>query len=244
MANNAMWVQQFRVATMMAADTVGGRLRMVRQARGLTPGDLAEACEVSRQAISYWERAIWHPNAANLERAAKRLNVSIEWLRTGDGLTPDLRIIPLVGRTVTPPPPLPRPEPPQPGMIPEQVMGIGSGPLLLDGRIHDWWKLPPGLISETLRTLPEYLTVLRVLSDSMEPAVKLYDYVILDQADTTPVDGKIYAIDNGVGVVLRRILVEGESLTLRADSDPTQDVKVPHDEVRIVGRCVITVVIT
>jgi phage repressor protein C with HTH and peptisase S24 domain len=227
-------------------ETIAGRLRVARTARGLSGLDIAEACNVSRQAVSQWETGQNEPGINNLEKAATRLNVSLEWLRTGKGPKPDLRIIPVAGRKRV----VRRIEtgverPPFPNMIPEQAMGVGAGPLVLDGRIHDWWKLPLGLVTETLRTQPPYLVALRVLSDSMEPGIKLHDYVIVDQADTTPADGKIYVIDNGLGVILRRIFLSGGGeLTLRADRDHKLDVTIKRDEVRIVGRCVIAVVLT
>jgi transcriptional regulator with XRE-family HTH domain len=227
------------------AQTIGKRLRLAREARGLSGGDIAKACEVSRQAVSQWESDETQPAIGNLEKAAARLTVSLEWLRTGHGPPPDLRLIPVAGRkklgrpaVVKPPPP------PLPGMIPEQAMGIDAGPLLLDGRIHDWWKLPNGLVNETLRTSSPFLVVLRMMSDAMEPGIKLHDFIVLDRADTTPIDGKIYAIDNGLSLILRRVLVAGDDVTLRADRDPAQDVVVKRDEVRIVGRCVLAVVRT
>ena len=197
-----------------------------------------------------WETDEYQPTAGNLEKAAAKLAVSLIWLRTGEGPLPDLRIVPIAGPEkkrrrgavfVEPP----RPSPPLNDMIAEQSMGIGAGPLVLDARIHDWWRLPSGLVTETLRTSHPYLVVLRVLSDSMEPGIKLHDYVLIDQADTTPVDGKIYAIDNGVGMILRRVLIEdAKNFKLRADHDPTQDVIVKRHGVRLVGRCVLAMVLT
>ena len=246
------------------ATTIGHRLRLVREARGLTPADVAAACEVSRQAVCQWELDKYSPNIANLVRAAARLSVSLEWLRTGKGTPPNLRpIVPVAGRTAEEPAaaagpepepepkpkpkpkPMPPPVPPYPDMIPEQSMGIGSGPLLLDGRIHDWWRLPPGYVHETLRTSPPYLVVLRVLSDSMEPVIKLHDHVIIDRGDVMPVDGKIYAVDNGTSVILRRIFLTGDKVILRSDHDPDKDViEILRDDVRIIGRCVAAIVVT
>jgi transcriptional regulator with XRE-family HTH domain len=229
----------------MAQQTIGKRLRLAREARGLSGGDIAKACEVSRQAVSQWESDETQPAIGNLEKAAARLTVSLEWLRSGRGPAPDLRVIPLAGRKKRSRQPVASaPLPPLPDMIPEQSMGIGAGPLVLDGRIHDWWKLPNGLVTETLRTSPPFLVVLRVMSDSMEPGIKLHDFVIIDRADTVAMDGKIYAIDSGVSLILRRVLVAGDEITLRVDRDIKQDVQVKRAEVRIVGRCVLAVVRT
>jgi transcriptional regulator with XRE-family HTH domain len=218
--------------------TIGGRLRKARMARGLSAGDIARACEVSRQAVSQWESDETQPAMENLDRAATRLTVSMEWLRTGRDPQPDLRIATKKPKR--------GPAPPHPDMIPEQAMGIGAGALALDdGRVHDWWKLPIGFVTETLRTAPSNLVALRVLSDSMQPAIKLHDVAFIDRSDTAPADGKIYAIDNGVGVILRRMFIgaNGE-ITLRADRDEGLDLVIKRDKLRIVGRCVLAVVLT
>jgi phage repressor protein C with HTH and peptisase S24 domain len=79
----------------------------------------------------------------------------------------------------------------------------------------------------------------------MEPVIKLHDYVVIDRADIEPFSGKIYAIDNGIGVILRRITVEGDRLTMRSDRTPDQDViEVARGDVKIVGRCVLAVLLT
>jgi transcriptional regulator with XRE-family HTH domain len=63
---------------------IGIRLRLARAARRVALQDVARACNVSRQAVSLWERGETMPTAQRLDRAAKYLGVSTHWLLTGD----------------------------------------------------------------------------------------------------------------------------------------------------------------
>jgi phage repressor protein C with HTH and peptisase S24 domain len=224
---------------MAKGGTVGDRLRLAREARGFSQAALGEACDVSRAAVSQWEANDHLPTSENLELAAAKLNCSMDWLKTAKGKAPDLRAAPLVGRRH------PREggiilEPsPNPGAIPEHAMGIGAGPMVLDGRVHDWWQLPQGLVTETLRTGVQSLVMLRVLSDSMSPALKRNDYVLVDRFQVEPGDDQIFAIDNGVGAVLRRVRIGTDgAITLRSDRDPDQDITLNRKEIRFVGRVI------
>src|SRR5215471_6786690 len=74
--------------------TPGARLRYVRLARGLSQITVGEACGVSRSAVSMWETGETTATDANLEQAATRLQVPLEWLRAGSGPTPDITSVP------------------------------------------------------------------------------------------------------------------------------------------------------
>ena len=222
----------------MARQTLGIRMKLARQALGLSQQDIADECNISRSAVSQWEADETIPGYDNLEKAAGKLEVEVEWLRTGKGRAPDLRGVQLVGRAGA----RPRDKeirPPGEDFIPEQLMGIGAGPMVLEGRIYDWWRLPIGLVHETLRSDPNVLVFLRSLSDAMHPTIKRGDVVLIDQSQTTPIDGQIFAIDNSLGAILRRVIIKvhGE-VTLRSDHDPDQDISVKPADVRFIGRCV------
>jgi phage repressor protein C with HTH and peptisase S24 domain len=127
-------------------------------------------------------------------------------------------------------------------MIPEEVMGIGAAPMILDGRVHDWWRLPPSFVKETLRSEVGVLVFLRVLSDTMHPTIKRGDVVLIDQSQTKPVNDQIFALDNNLGAVLRRVILlphhgSGE-LTLRGDQKDVEEVTVKASDVKFIGRCV------
>ena len=64
---------------------MGRRLVHARGLRKMSQGELADAIEISRQALVLWEIGKSEPGAAKLHRAAEVLGTSIEWLLTGEG---------------------------------------------------------------------------------------------------------------------------------------------------------------
>lgn len=63
--------------------SVGGRIRALRRARGLTQDDLATACGVSRSAVAQWETDRAGQLRGNITRIAEALDASIEHLLQG-----------------------------------------------------------------------------------------------------------------------------------------------------------------
>ena len=63
--------------------SIGERILDLRKAQNLSQGQLAEAMEVSRQAVSKWETGQNVPDALNLIRLAEILDTDIEYLSTG-----------------------------------------------------------------------------------------------------------------------------------------------------------------
>lgn len=66
------------------AETVGGRIRALRNARGLTQDQLAVACDVSRSAVAQWETDRAGQLRGNLPRIADALGTTIEFLLQGE----------------------------------------------------------------------------------------------------------------------------------------------------------------
>lgn len=63
---------------------IGARLRLARSAMRVALRDVANACNVTRQAVSLWETGKTTPNDEMLGRLAEYLGVSRHWLLTGD----------------------------------------------------------------------------------------------------------------------------------------------------------------
>lgn len=63
--------------------SLGERITELRKASGLSQYALAQALEVSRQAVNKWENGQSSPDAANLIRLAEILDTDIEYLTTG-----------------------------------------------------------------------------------------------------------------------------------------------------------------
>lgn len=64
----------------MLLDEMGKRIRWQRERHGLKQQDVANALQVSPQAVSKWERGENAPDIAVLGRLARLLGVSVDWL--------------------------------------------------------------------------------------------------------------------------------------------------------------------
>ena len=64
--------------------SLGENIARLRKASGMTQEQLAEKCEVSRQAVTKWERGDSEPTIAKLMTLSKVLKVSIDSLVTGE----------------------------------------------------------------------------------------------------------------------------------------------------------------
>lgn len=63
--------------------SIGERITELRKEQKLSQGQLADALEVSRQAVSKWENDQTNPDSMNLIRLAEILDTDIEYLTTG-----------------------------------------------------------------------------------------------------------------------------------------------------------------
>lgn len=63
--------------------SIGERIADLRKGLNLSQGQLADALEISRQAVSKWENDQACPDTLNLIRMADLLNTDVEYLATG-----------------------------------------------------------------------------------------------------------------------------------------------------------------
>ena len=63
--------------------SLGERITELRTQKNMSQYQLAEAMDVSRQAVSKWENSLSSPDAQNLIRLADILDTDIEYLTTG-----------------------------------------------------------------------------------------------------------------------------------------------------------------
>ena len=69
---------------------LGQRLRTQRERLGLKQNDVANALQVSPQAVSKWERGENCPDIATLGPLARLLGVSTDWLLDAHGENQDV----------------------------------------------------------------------------------------------------------------------------------------------------------
>lgn len=80
--------------------TIGDRIRIARENRGLDQKSLAEKVDVASRTLQRWEKSLQVPDSNYLLRLAKHMGVRPEWLLIGEGemyLSPQSRgkIIPI-----------------------------------------------------------------------------------------------------------------------------------------------------
>lgn len=63
--------------------SIGERIMELRKERKLSQGDLADALDVTRQAVSKWENDQSSPDTLKLIRLAEVLDTEVEYLATG-----------------------------------------------------------------------------------------------------------------------------------------------------------------
>lgn len=63
--------------------SIGERITQLRKAQNLSQGQIADALEVSRQAVSKWENDLSAPDSIKLIQLAELLDTDIEFLTTG-----------------------------------------------------------------------------------------------------------------------------------------------------------------
>ena len=63
--------------------SIGERITELRKVRNISQGQLADALEVSRQAVSKWENDQTSPDTLKLIKLAEVLDTEVEYLATG-----------------------------------------------------------------------------------------------------------------------------------------------------------------
>ena len=60
--------------------TLGERIKMARNKKGLSQAELARVCDLTQHTICYYERDEWEPSLFNMTSIAVALDVSLDWL--------------------------------------------------------------------------------------------------------------------------------------------------------------------
>jgi phage repressor protein C with HTH and peptisase S24 domain len=133
------------------------------------------------------------------------------------------------------------------------IGGLGQGgyanELIADGKVTDKvlgsWVFPVALLHNELHVRESDLDIIRVEGDSMLPTLSPGDRVMVNRRHTRPSPDAIYAIDNGLGIVVKRLeLVLGSDpikVIIKSDNPAHGDQTMLAEEIRIIGRVVLKV---
>src|SRR5262249_28222530 len=129
------------------------------------------------------------------------------------------------------------------GVIAEMAAPLGAaGPAHQAEKVGDWWRVPARVLKQ-LTADPKTVRIYQMAGRQMEPTINLGAYVLIDFSQTTPHDGQVYAIDNGISLVLKRIHLgskrAGKKMAhLTSDAPSSRATDVPLSELKIKGRLI------
>ena len=156
--------------------TMGERIKMLREQRGITQSELAEICKVSDKAVSTWENGRNIPRMGAIQRMADYFGIPKSAIIENIALPADRVRIPVLGS------------------IPAGI------PLSAIEDIEDWEELSPDM----LRGEKEYFA-LAVKGDSMSPEYRNGDVLILQRQDSCETGDDCAVMVNGDDATFKRV---------------------------------------
>lgn len=208
--------------------TLGDRLRELREAEGLTLEQGGKIAGTTKQSMSQIEKgATQQPGGLALEAWSQHYGVTLHWLTTGHG-----------------------PKHPKGAGDPEwgdvlgyaQAVGLGKGAEAVEyAETHKLKFRASSLAKKGLHA--EALAVFYGNGDSMEPRIRKGDAVLFDKSDTQPADGGIFVVQWRGDYYAKRCEILENMVFFKSDN-PTGDhhwnkhkrMDAARDPVTIIGR--------
>ena len=208
-------------------DAFGARLRRRREKLGLRKQELASGIGVSLTTIQQYENGQL-PKGEFAVRLARMLRCSLDWLLAGEG-NEDGRIQDCDEARLV--------------MVPmvEARLSAGCGSFETGDEVLRHYAFRWDFLHR--KGNPARMVLLRVSGDSMQPRIMHNDVVLVDQAQVTPIPGRIYAVGVEDMVYLKVVDARPGALILSSvnpeyppiEACTTEDMA---DLVRIIGRAV------
>ncbi|MBO1080877.1 S24 family peptidase [Roseomonas haemaphysalidis] len=109
--------------------------------------------------------------------------------------------------------------------------------------IRDTWGIPDSYLLGELHTTRERARIIEVRGDSMEPTLEPGDRVMVDLGDRRPSPPGLFALWDGIGVVVKRLehIPNSDPPRFRLMSDNTarhNEYERAEDEINIIGRVI------
>ena len=102
------------------------------------------------------------------------------------------------------------------------------------------WVLPEIFTKDELSAQPDGLRIIKSNSNDMAPTINVGDRVIIDTGNTKPSPAGVFAVNDGYGVVLKRVAptIQSGPPALRVSSDGVENdtATVPVEDLKILGR--------
>lgn len=166
--------------------TMGERIKMLREQRGITQSELAEICKVSDKAVSTWENGRNIPRMGAIQRMADYFGIPKSAII--ENIAPPVNAIRI----------------PVLGNIPAGI------PLSAVEDIEGWEELSPDM----LRGGKEYFA-LAIKGDSMMPEYRDGDVLILRKQDSCETGDDCAVMVNGDDATFKRVRRSEKGITLQ-----------------------------
>lgn len=198
--------------------SVGERIRVARQYKGMTQQDLAVIVGVSRASVAQWETDVAFPSVARLQEVADALGVEAQWLAYSS--------VPGQQKVV-----YRNPER-------DNILWVQEIRFEKDGNpVHkDTWGIPSDFLRESAADAKETI-ICTVNSSAVSPKYEKGDRVFVDQSDTLPSPSGTFLYWDGIGMAYANMqAIPGPTPMVRISSKVSDTIDVPLKEVKIVGR--------
>ena len=219
--------------------TLGARIKVLRGNE--SQESFASKIEISKGSLGRYERDENSPSADVLLKICSKADISVEWLLTGSGSMKTGTAIPT------------EPAPSSQSFLKERDsefvavpmvearLSAGGGSFETSGLLERCYSFRRNFLHRLGQ--PSQMVLMRVDGDSMEPELQDGDIVLLDQSQSAPRPGKIYAVGVEDMVYLKQIDKAPGKLILRSLNPVYTPLEVEITEqleqtVRIIGRAI------
>jgi phage repressor protein C with HTH and peptisase S24 domain len=203
--------------------TLSERIRLAMSEAGMSQVELARKVGIAPPSVHGWLTGkAKFLRGENLLRAAAALNVNQHWLATGEGNPHDpetpVVIRPILGAE---PVQIADPEDPKQVAIQKVKLKLSAG---ITGFAVEPDRRDGGLATVPRRWvdkhdyIPSRLLAIEVKGESMEPSLYDGDTVVINTADTKPIDGAVYAFNYEGEPVVKRLSRDAGRWWLASDN--------------------------
>lgn len=207
----------------------GERVRLLRSNKNLSQQEFADQMEVSRSYLASIETGRKEPSFSFVSSLIGAFGVEPNWFFGVGSSDPD------EAETVSQFVPIPR-----------YTVSASAGPGAIAGDYLDVSAYAFRLEWLKRRHLDhKKLAVIEVRGDSMEPKLSAGDLILLDQAQTSPIDGNTYVVRLGEELVVKNMQrIDRDTIALISNNAvyPPRHIEAkaigPREEIDIIGRVV------
>ncbi|MGL4666588.1 MAG: XRE family transcriptional regulator [Saezia sp.] len=198
-------------------ETIGGKIRFLRESQGMTQKQLARLVRVAPVTISKWENDVSKPKAESIKLLTETFKVNSDAF-----IHHKNKIEANKCRLVEVP------------FYSKASAAAGGGVLVLDETVETL-DVPEKLISNK-----NDIVSIAISGDSMEPVFNDNTIVFIDQSDVDVADGKVYVFvhDGMVRMKILEVIPIGLRMKSYNVTYPPENIDIKKESVKVVGRVI------